>query len=79
MPTFPDSHYRHVGSNKLRAHKHHGSRKETDSTKLAEFDIVLTTYATVAAECPSQGRLHGMAWFRIILDEDKLDSMPSFI
>lgn len=60
---------RHVGSDKLRVHKYHGSRKETDSIKVAEFDIVLTTYATVAAECPSQGRLHGIAWFRIVLDE----------
>ncbi|OCL05743.1 hypothetical protein AOQ84DRAFT_412772 [Glonium stellatum] len=47
---------RHIGSHNLRVHKYHGHRKETDSAKLAEFDIVLTTYFHAVASLSAKIR-----------------------
>jgi SNF2-related domain len=62
---------RHVGSDTLRIQKYHGSFKETDIEKLVDFEVVLTTYATIAAEFTRNSRLHGITWFRIVLDEGR--------
>jgi hypothetical protein len=43
-----------------------------DADKLQTSDIVLTTYATVAAEfCRGRSILAKLKWFRIVLDESK--------
>jgi SNF2-related domain len=74
---FADSHHRHVGFDTLRIQKYHGSCKETDIEKLVDSEIVLTTYATIAAEFSRNSRLHSITWFRIVLDEGKPHCNPT--
>ncbi|KAK4196327.1 SNF2 family N-terminal domain-containing protein [Triangularia verruculosa] len=53
-------------------HKHHGQGRQDDRSQrqLLESDVVLTTYATVAAELrQGQSILRCIDWFRIVLDE----------
>lgn len=62
----------HTNPGYLTYHKHHGDRRQETAyqQQVLEKDIVLTTYATVAAESNRGqnilGRIH---WFRIVLDE----------
>lgn len=49
-------------------HKFHGTKKELDMAKLGTFDIVITTYATLAAQAPN-GSVRQLIWYRIVLDE----------
>ncbi|KAH8687414.1 SNF2 family N-terminal domain-containing protein [Tricladium varicosporioides] len=61
---------KHILPNTLNTHKYHGPRKELDPLKLLNFDIVFTTYATVATEFRRGSNiLHNINWFRIVLDE----------
>lgn len=54
----------------LSVHLFHGPHREKDSHKLAEFDIVLTTYDLVRrTDNLSTSTLNAIAWRRIILDE----------
>ncbi|KAK3316035.1 SNF2 family N-terminal domain-containing protein [Apodospora peruviana] len=57
----------------LTFHKHHGQRRQEPEyqQRLLQTDIVLTTYATVAAEAyRGQNNILGQIhWFRIVLDE----------
>lgn len=64
--------FRHIYPGYLSYYKYHGPRREDDTNKLFNSDMVLTTYATVAMEL-SNGRntLRNVEWFRIILDEGK--------
>lgn len=49
---------------------YHGRGREVDSMVLADSDIVLSTYHTIAAEATdSESALFRIKWFRIILDE----------
>jgi hypothetical protein len=51
-------------------HKYHGSNKIKDRAKLADFDIVFTTYHTLAAEYSRANReLISIMWYRTVLDE----------
>src|SRR3978361_217710 len=53
-------------------HKYHGTHKLNDMAELANFDIVFTTYHTLAAEFSrTNSNLHGITWYRIVLDEGK--------
>ncbi|KAH7336623.1 SNF2 family N-terminal domain-containing protein [Rhexocercosporidium sp. MPI-PUGE-AT-0058] len=54
----------------LNVNSYHGRGREVDASTLADWDIVLTTYHTVAADasdtdCP----LKKLIWYRIVLDE----------
>ncbi len=50
--------------------KHHGQRRERKAAIIANSDIVLTTYHTLAAEmADGVSPLHGIVWYRIVLDE----------
>jgi SWI/SNF-related matrix-associated actin-dependent regulator of chromatin subfamily A3 len=61
---------RHITPNSLNVLKYHGQNRESERAKLLNFDILLTTYATVAAEFGrGSGPLYGITWFRIVLDE----------
>jgi hypothetical protein len=65
-------------------HKYHGPKRELDLLKLLDFDVILTTYATVAAEFRRCSNiLHSINWFRIVLDEgrfgDLLLSTPNIL
>ncbi|KAF2178018.1 hypothetical protein K469DRAFT_600904, partial [Zopfia rhizophila CBS 207.26] len=53
----------------FRVHKYHGNNKETELDKLADFDIIITTYATLAAQTIGKSHLHQLTWFRVVLDE----------
>jgi SWI/SNF-related matrix-associated actin-dependent regulator of chromatin subfamily A3 len=60
----------HVRPNELKFHKFHHHRKKIDPTTLAQYDIVLTTYATAAVDFwRGQSTLHRINWYRVILDE----------
>lgn len=55
---------------------YHGSNRIRDPKKLAEFDLVITTYGSVSTELnarvkgrPGPHPLEEIGWFRIVLDE----------
>lgn len=50
--------------------KYHGHRREVRPAKLADTDIILTTYHTLAADVASKkNTLHQIRWYRVVLDE----------
>jgi SWI/SNF-related matrix-associated actin-dependent regulator of chromatin subfamily A3 len=50
--------------------KYHGQRREERLAVLADSDVVLTTYHTLAADfAAKKSPVHNIAWFRIVLDE----------
>ncbi len=60
----------HVVPGTLQAYKYHGAGKDIDADALADFEIVLTTYATLGSDIARQcSALTRFAWFRIVLDE----------
>lgn len=64
---------RHIRPDAVKSYKYHGSNRETDIPKLLEFDLIFTTYATLAAEfCRGDSILHQIRWFRVVLDEGEL-------
>lgn len=59
--------------------KYHSSDRPKDIEQIADSDIVLTTYSTLAAEFQITSRpplLHGVDWFRVVLDEGKASPAP---
>ncbi|KAF4555644.1 SNF2 family N-terminal domain-containing protein 3 [Elsinoe fawcettii] len=61
-----------VRSGVLRVTRYHGHDRVMRSDDLLDFDIVLTTFGTVATEYRNRRRrevLYHLHWFRIILDE----------
>lgn len=62
---------RHLGDT-LKVTNYHGQRRETQGTALADADIVLTTYRTLAADSAARrSPVHAISWFRVVLDEGK--------
>ena len=72
----------HTAPGKLAIYVYHGTNRNRDPAFLAQQDVVLTTYSTLAAELPSEKKtlkrqrktdqrpaLLEMKWYRIILDE----------
>ncbi|KFG83979.1 putative SNF2 family helicase/ATPase [Metarhizium anisopliae] len=66
----------HVAPGGLSYHIYHGSNRIKDVDKLAEFDVVITTYGSVSNELGSRRKgkdgiypLEEIGWFRIVLDE----------
>ncbi len=54
----------------LKIHKYHGTGKNVAPEALSNFDIVLTTYATLSSDVSGElGALNQFVWFRIVLDE----------
>ena len=66
----------HVRPGTLKYYIYHGSNRIKDHKKLADYDLVITTYGSVASELglrskkkPGAYPLEEVDWFRIILDE----------
>lgn len=66
----------HITPGGLSCHIYHGSNRIKDADKLAEFDVVITTYGSVSNELGSRRKgkdgvypLEEIGWFRIVLDE----------
>ncbi|KAF8424844.1 SNF2 family N-terminal domain-containing protein [Tirmania nivea] len=70
----------HIAAGKLRTFRYHGDSRAVVWKELASYDVIFTTYETVAQEwavskkTQNQGRLHlhGVSWFRVVLDEAHL-------
>ena len=62
---------RHAKPNTLKTCRFHGKGRPTIPARLTNYDMILTTYATLSAEYKSRGVLHNIMWFRIVLDEGK--------
>lgn len=61
---------KHVMAGTMKIYRYHGERKQVDLQELLACDIVLTTYATIAAGfCRGQSILSRIEWFRVVLDE----------
>jgi SNF2 family DNA or RNA helicase len=61
----------HLESESLTYYVYHGTNRTQNVYELSRYDIVITTYGTLAADF-SKGAssvLHRLKWFRIVLDE----------
>jgi SNF2 family DNA or RNA helicase len=66
---------RHLVPGTVSVHRYHGTEKRIDVADLLRKDIVLTTYATVAADfCRGRSTLNHIAWYRLVLDEGDIFS-----
>ncbi|KAM3423596.1 hypothetical protein BST61_g1020 [Cercospora zeina] len=63
----------HCATERMSFYVYHGTTRTQDTSKLAKFDIVLTSYNTAASEFSDGNRtkraLSRINWFRIVLDE----------
>ncbi|KAI6087976.1 SNF2 family N-terminal domain-containing protein [Hypoxylon rubiginosum] len=66
----------HIKPGQLTYYIYHGSNRIKDPRRLAEFDLVLTTYGSVASEVAARNKgragpfpLEEVGWFRVVLDE----------
>ncbi|KAH8592908.1 DNA repair and recombination protein RAD5C [Bisporella sp. PMI_857] len=66
----------HIRPGTLKVHIYHGSSRHKDIQKLAEYDLVITTYGSVASEYNRRSNqkdgaypLEEINWFRVVLDE----------
>ncbi|KAI1845725.1 hypothetical protein JX266_008090 [Neoarthrinium moseri] len=66
----------HIKPGTLKYYIYHGPNRIKDAKKLAEFDLVITTYGSVSSELRARHRrargphpLEDISWFRIALDE----------
>ncbi|KAI0595285.1 DNA repair and recombination protein RAD5C [Biscogniauxia sp. FL1348] len=61
---------RHTPEGAVKCYKYHGKNRCAGLTQLTEYDIVLTTYGTIAADSGKREEmLDSSCWYRIILDE----------
>lgn len=66
------SEFRHIHPETITSCRYHGAGRSTAMMDLLTHDIILTTYATIAAEfCRGQSMMHRIKWYRIVLDEGK--------
>ena len=63
----------HLKQNKISFYTYHGVKREQDLDELAKYDIVITSYTTVATEMTHRSSkykaLGKLNWYRIVLDE----------
>lgn len=60
----------HCRANQMTFYNYHGSNRVHEPDELAQWDVVLTTYNTVASDLRTQDKaLFRVHWFRIVLDE----------
>jgi SWI/SNF-related matrix-associated actin-dependent regulator of chromatin subfamily A3 len=64
--------HRHTVKDAVTMFKYHGPERHIEAQELGNYDIVMTTYGTIAAEFgKTDGILGRIRWYRIILDEGK--------
>ena len=67
-----------MGQDTLKYATYHGQERARHFSDLLDYDVVFTTYGTVAKEMKAKERmksrdiLYRIAWFRIVLDEGVL-------
>ncbi|KAJ2988921.1 hypothetical protein NUW58_g3727 [Xylaria curta] len=66
----------HLKPGQMKYYIYHGSNRIKDASLLADYDMVLTTYGSVASEVTARSKgksgpwpLEEIGWFRIVLDE----------
>ncbi|KAH8164314.1 hypothetical protein CIB48_g3945 [Xylaria polymorpha] len=66
----------HIKPGQMKYYVYHGSNRIKDASLLADYDMVLTTYGSVASEVTARSKgkpgpwpLEEIGWFRIVLDE----------
>ncbi|KAH8690546.1 SNF2 family N-terminal domain-containing protein [Talaromyces proteolyticus] len=60
----------HVATDFLRVLRYHGSSRGGDDVDFSNYDIVISTYATIATEFGrGASQIHSVQWFRVVLDE----------
>lgn len=66
----------HIQPGSLKYHIYHGGTRCRDIEQLSQYDLIITTYGSVASECnrrvkgkPGPYPLEELNWFRIVLDE----------
>jgi SNF2 family DNA or RNA helicase len=76
MVNWEDQIKAHVKPGTLKYYVYHGANRIKDVTKLAQYDLVITTYGSVSAEFKNRSKkkngdypLEEINWFRIVLDE----------
>lgn len=65
---------------------YHGTEREQEVSNILQYDIIITTYDTLKAECPTisknksqrTGLLHSIDWCRVVLDEGRFAILSSF-
>lgn len=71
MESYPDKRFRHVYGG-LNVCEYHGRGRESKPQNIANYDIVISTYHTLASENENPkitGLLFKINWFRVVLDE----------
>ncbi|KAK4778068.1 hypothetical protein SAY87_018255 [Trapa incisa] len=68
----------HTISGKLKIYMYYGTERTRSVQELSKYDIVLTTYSTLASEQASQDEtpVRSTEWWRIILDEAHMIKNP---
>ncbi|RYP40561.1 hypothetical protein DL767_001561 [Monosporascus sp. MG133] len=61
--------FRHLKSGSLKALRFHSSNRPKLAAAVVDHDVVLTTYATLAADSKGYRILQEIEWYRVILDE----------
>lgn len=66
----------HVQPGSIKYYIYHGGNRCKDVKKLADYDLVITTYGSVGSEFSHRDKkgdgvypLHSVKWFRVVLDE----------
>ncbi|KAI1344589.1 SNF2 family N-terminal domain-containing protein [Xylariaceae sp. FL0016] len=66
----------HIKPDHFKYYIYHGSGRNRDARKLADHDLVITTYSTVSNEVSARNKgksgpfpLEEIGWFRVVLDE----------
>ncbi len=67
--------HRHLFPDSLKWRRHHGSQRFNQRSQLAQYNIVITTFQTIASEWrkrhTASSLIFSVCWHRVILDEGK--------
>ena len=69
--------FSHIRPKALTTATFHGNGRSENPAAFVNVDLVLTTYSTLMYDYRKAGVLQKMVWFRVVLDEGKLQSKCS--